>query len=69
MPVEEAIAAVEASDAPIVSVAGGEPTIHPKIDQILNELVRRKYFVYCCTNGILLERVMKRCPHPNTSLG
>ncbi|MCE2462723.1 MAG: adenosyl-hopene transferase HpnH [Dehalococcoidia bacterium] len=62
MSVEEAIAAVEASAAPIVSVAGGEPTIHPKIDQILNELVRRKYFVYCCTNGILLERVMKKVP-------
>ena len=62
MPVEEAIAAVEASSAPIVSVAGGEPTIHPKIDQILNELVRRKYFVYCCTNGILLDRVMKKVP-------
>ena len=62
MPVEEAVAAVEESGAPIVSIAGGEPTIHPKIDQIINELVRRKYFVYCCTNGILLERVMKKVP-------
>ncbi len=62
MPVEEAVAAVEASGAPIVSIAGGEPTIHPKIDQIINELVRRKYFVYCCTNGILLERVLKKVP-------
>ena len=62
MPVEEALAAVEQSGAPIVSVAGGEPTIHPKIHEILNELVRRKYFVYCCTNGLLLERVMKKVP-------
>ena len=60
MSVEECIRAVEESGAPLVSVAGGEPTIHPKIDQILNELVRRKYFVYCCTNGILLDRVMKK---------
>ncbi len=62
MPVDEAIAAVEASGAPIVSIAGGEPTIHPKIDEIINELVRRKYFVYCCTNGIVLERVLKKVP-------
>ena len=62
MPVDEAIGAVEKSGAPIVSIAGGEPTIHPKIDEIINELVRRKYFVYCCTNGLLLERVMKKVP-------
>ena len=51
MDVDECVRAVEESGAPIVSIAGGEPTIHPKIDEIINELVRRKYFVYCCTNG------------------
>ena len=60
MSTEAAVAAVEASGAPIVSIAGGEPTIHPKIDEIIGELVDRKYFVYCCTNGILLERVLKK---------
>ena len=60
MPVEEAIAAVEESGAPIVSIAGGEPTIHPQIGEIINELIRRKYFVYCCSNGLLMERVMKK---------
>ena len=60
MSVDDAVAAVEKSGAPIVSIAGGEPTIHPKIDQIIGELVDRKYFVYCCTNGLLLERLMKK---------
>ena len=60
MPVKEAIAAVEESGAPIVSIAGGEPTIHPQIHEIINELVRRKYFVYCCSNGLLMERVMQK---------
>ena len=60
MSVDEAISAVKASGAPIVSVAGGEPTIHPKIDEIINRLVAQKYFVYCCTNGLLLERVMAK---------
>ncbi len=62
MPVDEAIAAVRRSGAPIVSIAGGEPTIHPKIDEIINRLVAQKYFVYCCTNALLLERMLPKIP-------
>ena len=62
MLVQDAIDAVNQSGAPIVSVAGGEPTIHPKIDEILNGLVEQKYFVYCCTNGLLLERLLAKVP-------
>lgn len=62
MSTEDAVAAVEASGAPIVSIAGGEPTIHPRIHEIIGELVDKKYFVYCCTNGILLDRVLKKVP-------
>ena len=51
MSVDVALNAVKESGAPIVSIAGGEPTIHPKIDEIINALVKEKYFVYCCTNG------------------
>ena len=64
MPVETALAAVRQSAAPIVSIAGGEPTIHPQIDQIINRLVAEKYFVYCCTNALLLERMLPKIP-PN----
>jgi hopanoid biosynthesis associated radical SAM protein HpnH len=56
MPVEQALGAIEESGAPMVSIAGGEPLIHPEIDEIANELVRRKKFVYLCTNAILMER-------------
>ena len=62
MPVEEALAAVHEAGSPIVSIAGGEPTIHPRIDEIINRLVAEKYFVYCCTNGLLLERMLKKIP-------
>jgi hopanoid biosynthesis associated radical SAM protein HpnH len=62
MPVEEALAAVKQSGAPLVSIAGGEPTIHPKIDEIINRLVTQKHFVYCCTNGLLLDRMVKKIP-------
>jgi hopanoid biosynthesis associated radical SAM protein HpnH len=56
MPVDKALAAIEESGAPMVSIAGGEPLIHPEIDVIARELVRRKKFVYLCTNAILMER-------------
>ena len=62
MPVQEALDAVTQSGAPIVSLAGGEPTIHPKIDEIINQLVAQKYFVYCCTNGLLLDRLLDKVP-------
>ena len=60
--VEQCLDAVEEAGAPIVSIAGGEPTLHPQIDEIVNGIVARKRFVYLCTNALLMERVMKRIP-------
>ena len=56
MPVEQAVGAIEESGAPMVSIAGGEPLIHPEIHTIADELIKRKKFVYLCTNALLLER-------------
>jgi hopanoid biosynthesis associated radical SAM protein HpnH len=56
MPVEQAVEAIEESGAPMVSIAGGEPLIHPEIDALTRELLRRRRFVYLCTNAILMER-------------
>jgi hopanoid biosynthesis associated radical SAM protein HpnH len=54
--VEECIEAAEESGAPIVSIPGGEPLIHKEMPQIVAELVKRKRFVYLCTNALLLEK-------------
>lgn len=54
--VAECIEAVEESGAPIVSIPGGEPLIHKEMPQIVEELVKRKRFVYLCTNALLLEK-------------
>ena len=59
---DECMAAVEESGAPIVSVTGGEPTIHPQIAEIVSRIVRQKKFVYLCTNGLLMGRVMEQVP-------
>ncbi len=58
--VEEAVGAIEESGAPMVSIAGGEPLLHPQIEQIVKELIKRKRFVYLCTNSILLKRRIER---------
>lgn len=56
MPVEQAVGAIEESGAPMVSIAGGEPLMHPQIDEIVRQLVRRRKFVYLCTNAVLLPK-------------
>ena len=56
MPVERAVAAIEESGAPMVSIAGGEPMMHPQIDDMVNELVQRKKYVYLCTNAELVRK-------------
>jgi hopanoid biosynthesis associated radical SAM protein HpnH len=56
MSVETAVAAIEESGAPMVSIAGGEPLIHPEIHEIAAALIRRKRFVYLCTNALLMEK-------------
>src|ERR671924_2170256 len=60
MPVEQAVSAIEESGAPMVSIAGGEPLIHPEIHVIAQELVKRKKFVYLCTNALLMEKKLDR---------
>src|SRR5438445_6960549 len=54
MPVEQAVAAVEECGAPIVSLAGGEPLMHPQIDEIVQQLLDRKKIVLLCTNAVLM---------------
>jgi hopanoid biosynthesis associated radical SAM protein HpnH len=56
MPVEQAVAAVEECGAPMVSIAGGEPLMHPQVHEIVNELVKRRKFVVLCTNAVLLPK-------------
>lgn len=54
--VSECLAAAAECGAPMVSIPGGEPLIHPEIDQIVAGLVKQKRYVYLCTNAILLKR-------------
>ena len=57
---EQCFQAVDECRAPIVSIPGGEPLLHPDIDEIVRGLVARKKYVYLCTNAILLEKHLHR---------
>lgn len=56
---QECMDAVEECGAPIVSIAGGEPLIHRDMPEIVRGFIRRKKFVYLCTNALLLEKRMQ----------
>ncbi|MFC9930407.1 adenosyl-hopene transferase HpnH [Streptomyces sp. NPDC127190] len=60
MPVAQAVGAVLESGAPMVSIAGGEPLMHPQIDEIVRQLVAKKKFVFLCTNALLMRKKMDK---------
>ncbi len=51
---EECFRAVEECGAPMVSIPGGEPLMHPQIAEIVEGLVARRKYIYLCTNALLL---------------
>jgi hopanoid biosynthesis associated radical SAM protein HpnH len=55
---EQCFAAAEECGAPVISIAGGEPLIHPQMKEIVEGLIARKKFIYLCTNALLLKRKM-----------
>ena len=52
---EECFKAVDECGAPMVSIPGGEPLLHPQIGEIVKGLVARKKYIYLCTNALLLK--------------
>jgi hopanoid biosynthesis associated radical SAM protein HpnH len=52
---EECFRAVDECGAPMVSIPGGEPLLHPQVKEIVEGLVARKKYVYLCTNALLLK--------------
>ncbi len=66
--VEGCLRAVEECDPPVVSIAGGEPLMHPQIGEIVTAIVGQKRFVYLCTNALLYKKAMKEIrPSPHFS--
>jgi len=53
---EDCLAASDECGAPVVSIAGGEPLLHPEIAEIVRGLVARDRYIYLCTNALLLKQ-------------
>jgi hopanoid biosynthesis associated radical SAM protein HpnH len=53
---EDCLAASDECGAPVVSIAGGEPLLHPEIADVVRGLVARDRYIYLCTNALLLEQ-------------
>jgi hopanoid biosynthesis associated radical SAM protein HpnH len=61
---DQCFKAAEECGAPMVSIPGGEPLLHPQIDKIVEGLIRRGKYVYLCTNALILKEKLG-CFRPN----
>ena len=59
MSLEDCLAAAQECDAPMVSICGGEPTIYPKLEELVAGLLKQGRIVYICTNGMFMRKKMR----------
>jgi hopanoid biosynthesis associated radical SAM protein HpnH len=52
---DQCFKATEECGAPMVSIPGGEPLLHPQIVEIVEGLISSGRYIYLCTNAILLK--------------
>jgi len=66
---DECLGAVAESEAPVVTVTGGEPLLYGDLKGLLSALIRLKKHIYLCTNGLLAGSfVGSYAPHPRLTL-
>ncbi len=56
---EQCFKAVDECGAPMVSIPGGEPLLHPQIKEIVDGLIARRKYIYLCTNALLLKKKLE----------
>ena len=59
MSLEDCLGAAQECNAPMVSICGGEPTIYPKIEELVAGLLDQGRIVYICTNGMFMRKKMR----------
>jgi hopanoid biosynthesis associated radical SAM protein HpnH len=53
---QQCLDSVDECNAPVVSIAGGEPLLHKEMPEIVKGIIARRKFVYLCTNALLMEK-------------
>jgi len=62
---QECLDSVDECNAPVVSIAGGEPLLHKDMPDIVKGIIARRKFVYLCTNALLMEKKLDQyAPSP-----
>ena len=61
---DQCFKAADECGAPMVSIPGGEPLLHPQIAEIVEGLIARRRYVYLCTNALILKEKLD-CFRPN----
>jgi hopanoid biosynthesis associated radical SAM protein HpnH len=65
----QCLEAVIESNAPVVTVTGGEPLLYQNLEELISELIRLKRYIYLCTNGLLAGSFIDRfVPHRRLTL-
>ncbi len=59
VPLEKCLEAAQECEAPMVSICGGEPLIYPRIEELVNGILRQGRIVYVCTNGMFMRKKMR----------
>src|SRR5213078_3177368 len=59
MPLEDCLASATECEAPMVSICGGEPLIYPKIEELVDGILKQGRIVYICTNGMFMRKKMR----------
>jgi len=58
VPLEKCLEAATECDAPMVSICGGEPLIYPKIEELVDGILKQGRIVYICTNALFMRKKM-----------
>jgi hopanoid biosynthesis associated radical SAM protein HpnH len=59
MSLEDCLGAAVECNAPMVSICGGEPLIHPQIEALVKGILEQKRIVYICTNAMFMRKKMR----------
>src|SRR5688500_7347019 len=57
---EQCFAAADECGAPVISIPGGEPLLHPQIHEIVSGLVARRRFIYLFTYALKIVETLPR---------
>jgi hopanoid biosynthesis associated radical SAM protein HpnH len=60
MSLESCLKAVDESEAPVVTITGGEPLLYSSASELVHAVLARGKHIYFCTNGLLLDELLDR---------